>query len=48
LDKAQEYGRYAALTDLADIGGNVRDGCLIASMGGTWMVIVYGFAGIRD
>jgi hypothetical protein len=24
--------------DLADVGGNVRDGCHIASMGGTWMV----------
>jgi alpha,alpha-trehalose phosphorylase len=34
--------------DLADVGGNVRDGCHIASMGGTWMVMVYGFAGMRD
>jgi len=34
--------------DLADIGGNVADGCHIASMGGTWMVFVYGFAGMRD
>ncbi len=48
LDKASEYGRYAALMDLADIGGNVRDGCHIASMGGTWMVTVYGVAGMRD
>jgi alpha,alpha-trehalose phosphorylase len=48
LDKAQEYGRYAALMDLADIGGNVRDGCHVASMGGTWMAVVYGFAGMRD
>jgi len=48
LDKASEYGRYAALMDLGDIGGNVRDGCHIASMGGTWMVTVYGVAGMRD
>jgi alpha,alpha-trehalose phosphorylase len=48
LDKAREYGRYAALMDLADIGGNVRDGCHIASMGGTWMLVVYGFVGMRD
>jgi alpha,alpha-trehalose phosphorylase len=48
LDKASEYGRYAALMDLADIGGNVRDGGHIASMGGTWMVTVYGVAGMRD
>ncbi|MDJ0953155.1 MAG: glycosyl hydrolase family 65 protein [Acidimicrobiia bacterium] len=48
LDKAMEYGRYAILMDLADIGHNVSDGCHIASMGGTWMVLVYGFAGMRD
>jgi alpha,alpha-trehalose phosphorylase len=48
LDKAIEYSRYAALMDLADVGGNVKDGCHIASMGGTWMAIVYGWAGMRD
>jgi alpha,alpha-trehalose phosphorylase len=48
LDKAMEYGRYAVLMDLADVGQNVSDGCHIASMGGTWMVLVYGFAGMRD
>lgn len=47
-DKAIEYARYAILTDLADIHGNVKDGCHIASIGGTWMVIVYGLAGMRD
>jgi len=46
--KAVEYARYAVLMDLADIGGNVRDGCHIASMGATWMVLVNGFAGMRD
>lgn len=48
LDQAIKYARYAVLMDLADVGGNVRDGCHIASMGGTWMVAVYGFAGMRD
>jgi alpha,alpha-trehalose phosphorylase len=48
LEKAREYGRYALLMDLADVGGNVKDGCHIASMGGTWMAIVYGIAGMRD
>jgi len=48
LDRAMEYGRYALLMDLGDIGDNVSDGCHIASMGGTWMVLVYGFAGLRD
>jgi alpha,alpha-trehalose phosphorylase len=48
MDKAIQYGRYALLMDLADVGQNVSDGCHIASMGGTWMVLVYGFAGMRD
>jgi alpha,alpha-trehalose phosphorylase len=38
----------ALLMDLADVGGNVKDGCHIASMGGTWMGVVYGLAGMRD
>ncbi len=47
-EKAIGYARYAILMDLADIGGNTADGCHVASMGGTWMVGVYGFAGMRD
>jgi alpha,alpha-trehalose phosphorylase len=47
-DKAGEYARYSALMDLADVGGNVKHGCHIASMGGTWMAIVYGLAGLHD
>lgn len=47
-DKAQEYARYAALMDLADVGGNVTHGAHIASIGGTWMAVVYGVAGMRD
>ena len=46
--KADDYVRAALLMDLADVGGNVRDGCHIASMGGTWMVLAYGFGGLRD
>ena len=38
----------AVLMDLGDVAGNVKDGCHIASMGGVWMVFVYGFAGLRD
>jgi alpha,alpha-trehalose phosphorylase len=34
--------------DLADVGGNVKDGVHIASMGGSWMAVVYGIAGLRD
>jgi alpha,alpha-trehalose phosphorylase len=47
-DQALEYFRYAVLMDLADIAGNVEDGIHIASIGGTWMALVYGFAGMRD
>jgi alpha,alpha-trehalose phosphorylase len=47
-DMAIEYGHDAILMDLADVQGNVKDGCHIASMGGTWMACVYGFAGMRD
>jgi alpha,alpha-trehalose phosphorylase len=47
-DKAFRYGTAALLMDLADVGGNVKDGCHIASMGGTWMMLTYGFAGMRD
>jgi alpha,alpha-trehalose phosphorylase len=47
-DKAVTYGRAALLMDLADVGGNVKDGGHIASMGGTWMVFAYGFGGLRD
>ncbi|MGB7971090.1 MAG: glycosyl hydrolase family 65 protein [Candidatus Deferrimicrobiaceae bacterium] len=48
LEKAARYARYAALVDLRDIAGNVRDGLHIASIGGTWMAFVHGFAGMRD
>jgi len=47
-DKAIRYGMAALLMDLADVGGNVKDGCHIASMGGTWMMLAYGLAGMRD
>ncbi len=47
-DKALEYYRFAATMDLSDVGGNVRHGAHIASIGGAWMALVYGFAGLRD
>ena len=46
--KAIQYGIAALLMDLADVGGNVKDGCHIASMGGTWMMLSYGLGGMRD
>jgi alpha,alpha-trehalose phosphorylase len=48
MDRAILYGMAALLMDLADVGGNVKDGCHIASMGGTWMMLTYGFGGMRD
>ena len=48
IEKALRYGMAALLMDLADIGGNVKDGCHIASMGGTWMMLAYGLGGMRD
>ena len=47
-DRAMEYFAEAVLVDLADLGGNVTDGIHIASAGGVWMALVYGFAGMRD
>jgi alpha,alpha-trehalose phosphorylase len=47
-EKAYRYFADAVAMDLGDIGGNVKDGLHVASLGGTWMAIVYGFAGLRD
>jgi len=47
-EQAMEYFTYAVLMDLADVAGNTQDGIHIASVGGTWISLVYGFAGMRD
>jgi len=47
-DLSMKYFRYASLMDLGNIGGNVSHGLHLASMGGIWMFIVYGAAGMRD
>lgn len=46
--KALEYFQYGLLMDLANVAGNVVDGAHIASAGGVWMSLIYGFAGMRD
>jgi alpha,alpha-trehalose phosphorylase len=46
--RALEYAHYAVLMDLANVAGNVKDGCHIASLGGSWMLCVHGFAGMRE
>ena len=48
IEKFTQYARAAQLMDLDDVGGNVKDGCHIASMGGAWMILTYGVAGLRD
>ena len=47
-DKALEYFEYALLMDLANVAGNVVDGVHVASVGGVWMALTYGFGGLRD
>ena len=47
-DKALEYFEYALMMDLADIAGNVSNGVHIASTGGVWQALVFGFGGVRD
>jgi alpha,alpha-trehalose phosphorylase len=44
---AEEYLVDAAAIDISDTAGNLRDGVHVASAGGTWMALVYGFAGYR-
>ncbi|MEZ4331850.1 MAG: glycosyl hydrolase family 65 protein [Myxococcota bacterium] len=47
-EQAYLYFTDALVMDLGDIGGNVRDGLHVAALGGTWMAVVHGFAGLRD
>lgn len=46
-EKAFEYFREAALVDLEDLHGNSGHGLHMASMGGSWMCVLMGFAGMR-
>ncbi len=47
-EKAREYFNFAVAMDLSDVGGNMRNGAHIASIGGSWMAAAYGFGGLRD
>jgi alpha,alpha-trehalose phosphorylase len=46
-EKAYRYFGDSAMLDLFDAHGNTKDGIHTANMGGAWMSIVYGFAGLR-
>ena len=45
--KAYDYFIETARLDLDNTQGNTKDGLHMANMGGTWLAIVYGFAGLR-
>lgn len=47
-DMAMDYFLTGLFVDLADLHNNARDGVHIASTGGVWNALVYGFAGMRD
>ena len=47
-DMAMQYFLSGLYVDLADLHSNARDGVHIASTGGVWNALVYGFGGLRD
>ncbi|WP_029211482.1 glycoside hydrolase family 65 protein [Arsenicicoccus bolidensis] len=47
-DMALKYFYSGLFVDLADLHRNTSDGVHIASAGGVWNALVYGFAGMRD
>ncbi len=47
LELAFDYLGEAALIDLDDLEHNTRDGVHIASLAGTWLALISGFAGLR-
>ncbi|MFV0308777.1 MAG: glycoside hydrolase family 65 protein [Desertimonas sp.] len=47
-DLAVEYFREALFIDLANLHGNTPDGVHVASAGGVWSTIAFGFAGLFD
>lgn len=46
-EKAYDYFIETARLDLDNTHGNTKDGLHMANMGGAWMAIVFGFAGLR-
>lgn len=45
---ALRYFYNSIFMDLHDVAGNTAEGVHIAAAGGSWMAIVYGFAGMKD
>ena len=46
-EKAYRYFGEAVFTDLNNTHGNTKDGLHTANLGGTWLAVVCGFAGLR-
>ncbi|MFC1646122.1 glycoside hydrolase family 65 protein [Candidatus Omnitrophota bacterium] len=47
ISRAYQYFSVSLNTDIADVHGNTRDGMHAACLGGTWQVVINGFAGLR-
>jgi alpha,alpha-trehalose phosphorylase len=47
-DLAVRYFRETLFVDLADLHGNTRDGAHVASAGGVWGTVAFGFAGMYE
>ena len=47
-DLAVRYFREALFVDVLDLHGNTRDGVHVASAGGVWGTVVFGFAGLFE
>ncbi len=45
---ALRYFQSSLYVDLADLHGNASDGVHVASTGGVWAALVFGFGGMRD
>jgi alpha,alpha-trehalose phosphorylase len=48
LDDAYIYFRHSAFMDINDFKDNTAGGVHSACLGGTWMAVINGFAGMRD
>ncbi|GAA0469856.1 glycoside hydrolase family 65 protein [Alkalibacillus silvisoli] len=46
-EKAYHYFNETARLDIDNLHKNTKDGLHMANMGGTWLAMVYGFAGLR-
>lgn len=47
-DEAYDYFRHSAYMDLSDFKNNANNGVHAACLGGTWMAVINGMAGLRD